>query len=197
MAPGRPPSSELREFTSRLARGNDAAWHEFHRTYGPLLFRFLLGLSHGDHARAGEALHQAYLRIARRVLVCDADPTWRAWLFAVARTTLLDLHRRENRFLGALRRWWAQPIAPAEDDADHARAERTLAQLDRALGSLAADERRLLTAKYLRDESVAVIAEREGVSAKAVESRLTRARSALREAFHQQLTFDPDDTTSR
>lgn len=196
MAAGPPPSSDLREFTSRLARGDDRAWTEFHRSHGPLLFRFLLGLAHGDHARASEALQQTYLRIARRVLVCDAEHTWRAWLFAVARTTLLDLHRRESRFVRALRRWWEQPIAATHADAtaDHAQAESTLAQLDRALASLAPDERELLAAKYLRGESVAAIAERAGVSAKAVESRLTRARAALREAFQQQLLPAPDES---
>jgi len=35
--------SRLRELTAALARGDDAAWSEFHRDYGPGIFRYLLG----------------------------------------------------------------------------------------------------------------------------------------------------------
>jgi len=50
--------SRLRELTGALARGEDAAWAEFHRDYGPELFRYLLGGARGNYDLAAEALQQ-------------------------------------------------------------------------------------------------------------------------------------------
>ena len=52
----------LRELTAALARGDDAAWAEFHRDYGPEIFRYVLGGTRGDYDLAAEALQQTYLR---------------------------------------------------------------------------------------------------------------------------------------
>src|SRR4051812_13997020 len=77
--------SPLSALTAGLARGDDAAWGEFHREYGRGLFRQLLAATRGDHALSSDALQQAYLRIARHARPCDSIPMFRAWLRTVAR----------------------------------------------------------------------------------------------------------------
>lgn len=172
-----PASPRLRELTTALAQGDDAAWAEFHRDYGPALFRQLLAATRGDHALASEALQQAYLRIARHARPCDSVPMFSAWLRTVATSALRDCWRRRRTFWQLLQHPFAAPEpSPSDDSAD----TRLTAALDQALAQLAPAERALLEQKYFSGLDVRTLAERLDVSPKAVESRLTRARTELR-----------------
>ena len=55
-----------------------------------------------------------------------------------------------------------------------------LEALEEALSQLLDEDRQLLEAKYLQGADVRTLATQLGISAKAAESRLTRARHALR-----------------
>lgn len=172
-----PAPSPLRELTTALARGGDAAWAEFHRDYGPALFRQLLAATRGDHAIASEALQQAYLRIARHARPCDSAPMFSAWLRIVATSALRDCWRRRRTFWQLLQHPFAAPEpSPSDDSAD----THLTAALDLALAQLAPAERSLLEQKYFSGLDVRTLAERLAISPKAVESRLTRARAELR-----------------
>lgn len=175
----------LADLTRAMAAGDDCAWQHFHRVYGPPLFRHLLGQTRGDHTLAMEAIQGAYLRIARHVHVCDNEVQFAAWLRISARSELLDLRRRRSRFVAALQRWWNSGTVDATDPGEDTSL---LDALDQCRARLDPDIRELLDAKYLRGETVAAIAARTGLSAKAVESRLTRARETLRALLQQELT---------
>lgn len=179
LSSSKPEGSPLRELTVGLARGDDAAWGRFHREHGPGLFRYLLAATRGNHALASDALQQAYLRIARHVRPCESEAMFAAWLRIVGRTALSDCRRRQMSFWHMLRRKFAEPSeqdhsAEAEDE------NRLQAALDAALQQLEAGDRTLLEMKYFSGRSVKAIADVLGVSPKAVESRLTRARTELR-----------------
>jgi RNA polymerase sigma factor (sigma-70 family) len=182
-------SPALAELTRRMARGEDAAWQQFHREHGPRLFRSLLAAAHGDPHLAAEALQHAYLRIARHVRVCENEARWAGWLQVVARSALSDTRRRQFRFWQMLRRRAAEPADAPSDSADNL----LLAALDASLAQLPPETRALLAAKYFSRESVQGIADRLGLSAKAVESRLTRARAELRERLNLALQQTPHD----
>ena len=85
MEPAAAPSA-LRKLTTSLARGDDPAWAQFHRDYGPGIFRQLLAETRGDHDLASEALQQTYLRVARHARPCDSAPMFAGWLRVVARS---------------------------------------------------------------------------------------------------------------
>ncbi|HVS52071.1 MAG TPA: sigma-70 family RNA polymerase sigma factor [Opitutaceae bacterium] len=176
LSPSRTDASPLRALTMALARGDDASWARFHRDYGPAIFRRLLALTRGDHDLASEALQQTYLRIARYARPCDSEAEFATWLRVVARTALSDCRRRRQSFWQLLRRRAVEPDSANLDAED----DRLLAALDGALALLDADDRALLEAKYLAGADVRSIASRLGISAKAAESRLTRARAELR-----------------
>ncbi|HEX2861782.1 MAG TPA: sigma-70 family RNA polymerase sigma factor [Lacunisphaera sp.] len=167
---------DLCRLTAALARGDDAAWLEFHHSYGPDLFRQLLALTRGDHDLAQEALQRAYLRVAKHVRSCDAEPMFRAWLRTVARSALIDCWRRRRSFTDLLSRKRHEP----PELADPARDDRLMEELDTALARLDDDDRALLESKYFSGLDVRTLAERMAVTPKAVESRLARARDALR-----------------
>ena len=171
------PPAPLLTLTTDLARGDDAAWAEFHRHFGPRIFRQLLAATRGDHDLASEALQQTYLRIARHARPCDSEPMFLAWLRVVARSALNDCRRRRLSFWNLLQRRHADPSG---DDDSRATEDDLLAALDDALAQLDADDRDLLEAKYLSGADVRSLAAQLMISAKAVESRLSRARAELR-----------------
>ena len=109
MPPEPPGDPALVALTRALAQGDDAAWLEFHRTQGRMLFRYLLALTAGDPHRANEALQQTYLRVAKHVRPCDQPIQWEAWLRRVARTVLADQRRGEGRFWRMLFRRAEEP----------------------------------------------------------------------------------------
>lgn len=171
-----PASSPLRDLTGGLARGDDAAWTEFHRSYGPGIFRHLLAETRGDHDLASEALQQTYLRIARHARPVDAAPMFASWLRVVTRTALHDCRRRRRTFWDLLRNRDAAPPEPSDAADDSA----LVTALDAALAQLSASDRALLEQKYFAGRDVRTLAAQLDLSPKAVESRLTRARAALR-----------------
>lgn len=184
MEPASAPSPLL-GLTSGLARGDDPAWAEFHRNYGPGIFRHLLGAARGDHDLASEALQQTYLRIARHARPCDSTPMFSAWLRVVARSALNDCLRRRRSFWQLLTRRHADPLNDFSSDGDE---EKVLAALDSALGEVDDASRVLLEAKYFSGASVRSLAEKLSLSEKAVESRLTRARAELRQSLLNTLS---------
>ena len=174
---------ELRRHTAALARGDDVAWEQFHRDYGPAIFRQLLAQTRGDHDMAKEALQQTYLRIAKNVRTCETKPQFKAWLRIVARTALHDCWRKKQSFFSLLLRKKQEPLELHEQDTD----EHLMVELDRALGRLPETDRTLLEAKYFVGQDMRTIAERLSISTKAVESRLTRARKTLRRELQAAL----------
>lgn len=172
-------ASALQELTTDLARGDDAAWAQFHRDYGPGIFRRLLAATHGDHDLASEALQQTYLRIARYARPCNIAPMFASWLRIVANSALNDCRRRRRTFWDLLRRNHAATAAEFEP-ADAAGGDAVSDALDHALAQLAERDRALLEQKYFHGDDVRTLATRLDLSPKAVESRLTRARAELR-----------------
>ena len=177
----------LLALSTGLARGDDAAWAQFHREFGPRIFRQLLAATRGDHDLASEALQQTYLRVARHARPCDVEPMFHAWLRTVARTALSDCRRRRMSFWQLLQR---RRDDPSEVDRSDAADEKLQAALLAALAQVEPADRALLEAKYFAGTPVKDLAMQLAISPKAVESRLTRARAALR--HHLLTTFTPD-----
>lgn len=166
----------LRGLTEAMARGEDAAWTQFNRAHGPPVFRQLLALTRGDHALAQEALQQTYLRVAKHVRPCETEAMFKGWLRTVARSALLDCWRRRRSFADLLFRHRQEPPELADPSDD----DRLIDELDRALARLDAADRALLESKYFHGLEVRALAGQLSLTPKAVESRLTRARAALR-----------------
>jgi len=171
----------LRELTVALARGDDAAWAEFHRDYGPEIFRYLLGGTRGDYDLAAEALQQTYLRVAKYARPCDDPRQFVGWLHTLASSGLNDCRRRQKSFW---RRFattnHVDEAATASIELTQTHSDQVFAALDQALAQLSAEERSLLQEKYLAGMDIRSLAIRLDITPKALESRLTRARAELR-----------------
>lgn len=153
-------------------------WIELYRAHMPPLYRTVSRRVGARRALAEDLTQETWLRALNawsRTGVPD-DPA--AWLVTVASNLLRNHYRRPEAA--------ALPDGAAELDAageqpDHAAgvaAERADA-LQRGLAHLRPAQAELLTERHLDGRSLAELATSRGLSERAVEGRLRRARSAL------------------
>jgi RNA polymerase sigma factor (sigma-70 family) len=162
-----------------LAAGEEAAFREFHAQYFDRLHQFLLVVARGQEHEAREALQETLVRVARHARAFDDEDAFWCWLKAVARNAARDAGRKRTRYAALLQTFanFVRPATPASPTADD---DRLTAVIDECLAELAADDRALLQGKYLAGATVQELSAREGLTPKAVESRLLRLRRDLR-----------------
>ena len=178
--------------TVRLRNGDETAWTEVHREYAPRLFRYLLVVTGGREDLATEALQATWIRCVRHIRRFDSEETFWSWLTVLARSSVTDEHRRQNRFVSFLQRVFesrpAVPVLPPPDtDAE------LLSLLESGLQGLPAEERALLEGKYLQHQSPRDLAAEWEITEKAVESRLARGRLRVRETVLRHLRRESEN----
>lgn len=180
--------SNITKLTKGLGAGNEAAFRQFHALYFDRLLRYLLVITRGDEDAARDALQETFLRVARHARRFDDEDAFWKWLTVLARSAAVDGGRKQWRYwrlLANYARSWLAPGAshhPAED------AERSLEPLlEQGLSRLDERDRELIEEKYFQGASVKELSRRTGLSEKAVESRLLRARHRLREDMIKQM----------
>ncbi len=160
----------------RCQLGEPAAFDDLiERWHGPL-WAYVRRVA-GDEDGAREVVQDVWIKVLRGIPKLRDGSKLRAWLFGIARRTVMD----------RLREQYASPIeaeidigdVPADTWSSH--EQRELEQLEGALARLPAIERDVLTLFYLEDLSLSDIAETLGVPAGTVKSRLFRARRMLRQ----------------
>ena len=167
--------------TRRMAAGEDAAFAEFHAAYFPRLLRYVLVLMRGDEHAARDVVQETLLRVVRNSRVFSEETSFWGWLSCLARSAAADHGRRASRYRRLLEVFRLGRTADATEPA----AEELQAAVTRALTVLPPGDASLLRRKYHEGASVRELAASLGRSEEAVESRLSRARRALRDAtFH-------------
>lgn len=157
------------ELRRAVIRGDRHAWRRLYDDN----FAFLRGWlrSRVQDTASDDVTQETWLTAVRRIR--DFDPmkgTFRSWLIGIAANVGAAEFRRTSRAPEAL---IAEPVARDEDDIP----------LGPALLTLPDGYREVLLAKYRDRRAVADIASERGVTPKAVESMLSRARTAFREAW--------------
>ena len=136
----------------------------------------------GRDDEAQDLLQEVWLRVIRGIARLRDGSRFRGWLFGIARRVLMDRLRRE----------YAAPPAADVDLGDVPAAaevldrEADLMLLESALAGLPAIERDVLALFYLRDLSLAELADALNVPVGTVKSRLFRARRLLRAAMQER-----------
>ncbi len=140
----------------------------------------------GDRSLAEDLLQEVFLKAMKQGAgFCSLDNP-RAWLFQVARTTLID-HARVAKPCVDLPEDLPAPERdqrPAVDELD--------ACIATNLENLPSDDRDIIARCDLQGLTVRAFAQRAGISVPAAKSRLLRARQRLRDALvrHCQVRFD-------
>lgn len=154
----------------------ESAWIQDHLD---AVYRFTRRLL--SHEEAEDVALEAFVALYKARAAGRTPRDAGAYLFGVARRRVADRMRRASRghVPATLPEGWQglcdRPLPP------EALADRELAEVVQvALGLLPSEGRALLEARYREGRSVAELAERLNLSAKAVEMRLYRARDLLR-----------------
>ena len=152
-------------------------WIDLYRAHMPPLYRAVSRRVGAQRALAEDVTQEAWLRAldAWRRKGVPVDPD--AWLRTVA-TNLLRNHFRRQPLRAVAPDDPALDAAGVEARADGAAAERADA-LQRGLARLRPEQAELLSERHLDGRPLAELAARRGLSERAIEGRLRRARAAL------------------
>ena len=146
-----------------------ARWH------GPLWTYVRRLVGEDDAAR--EVVQDVWVRVIRGIAGLRDGSKLRAWLFGIARRTLMD----------RLREQYAKPANPDIDvndipaDTWTSESHADLQALEYSLARLPIVEREVLTLFYLEELSLSEVAEALKVPIGTIKSRLFRARQMLRQ----------------
>jgi RNA polymerase sigma-70 factor (ECF subfamily) len=179
--PNRETAWRERGLHCAVLAGDERAWRLWYDESFAGLHAFVLWRAAGLRDLAEEVVQETWLTAVRRIRSFDPEQGCFAdWLRGIAANLLRNhLRRRRTRRSEAL----SEATALASDDA--AQQSEQAEQIAAALADLPPHYEAVLRAKYLDGHSVAAIAEERGETLKAIESLLTRARQAFRDAYQR------------
>jgi RNA polymerase sigma-70 factor, ECF subfamily len=153
-----------------------------HDAHSPDLLRYVLRLTRGDMPFAEDVVQESMLRLWRKPDVLEQpSESARKWLFTVARNLVID-DRRSARYTRELQSDYL-PDRPSPDAIGPAFDKWILSD---ALLSLSPDHRSAIVRAYYLGQTVADIAQQEGIPEGTVKSRLHYALRALRIALQER-----------
>lgn len=188
------------QLTRRMRAGEEAAFEELFDRNFPGLFRFALARVNGDRELARDLAQAAICKGIERLDTYRGEAPLFSWLCAICRFELTAHRRRLGRRPHEVElpeddlvaRGSLDSLSFDLDDPESQLLRREVARLVYvALDHLPAHHRRVLEWKYVDGIAVAEIAGRLGVSAKAAESLLTRARQGFRDGFASLMAAPP------
>jgi RNA polymerase sigma-70 factor (ECF subfamily) len=186
--------SEDLEYVQRILAGESELFESLVRKYNRMAGAIAFGIV-GDFHAAEDIVQEAFLK-AFRVLHTLRDPgKFKPWFARLVRSKSLDALRRRPSHKplevsteagDRLQRGEAPRYGPTAED-DHLREESRRKVLE-AVESLSREDRVVLVLKHMEGLSYKEIAEITGSTLSAIESRLFRARQALRKKLDPSKT---------
>ncbi len=160
-----------------VAAGDQRAWQAWYADEYAPLERYVLWRSGSLRDLADDVLQETWLTAVRRIRKFDPElGTFHQWLCGIATNAIRNALRSR-------RRRPAEPLSGNEASADSLIERERSERIALALSALPERFESALRLKYLDGHTVAEIATASGETEKAVESLLTRARIAFREAY--------------
>jgi RNA polymerase sigma-70 factor (ECF subfamily) len=185
--------TEIIDLTTGLAAGDEQSFRQFHTLYFDPLLRYLVVVTGGDEQAALDALQETLLRVVRHARPFTEKEVFWSWLTVLARSAAKDGGRKKSSYLKLLTRYataWVNRKGDSEPVRDT--DSEIVAQLGPALESIGETDRLLVEGKYYEGQSTKQLASSTGMTEKAVESRLLRARRKIKSKL---LTLLSDDST--
>ena len=174
----------------RMRAGEEQAFEEFFELYFQPVYRFALSRLDRRSDLAKEMAQAAICRALEKLHLFRGEASLLTWICAICRFEISAHRRRESRHGEEPLDEDMKPTAEATETAlDRFDPQRRVLrgevarQVNQVVDRLPTRYAQALAWKYTDELSVAEIAHRLGVSAKAAESLLTRAREAFRAQF--------------
>lgn len=173
-----------RALAARALGGDQAAYGALMQRHRDAVFRLARGHV-GDHDEALDITQESFVAAFAALARYDGSRPFRVWIARITLNKCRDWARRR-----AVRRFFAfaKPIDDALDIADMgatpeeaARSMQEVARINAAIAALPANLKDVLLLRTIEQMSQAEVAQVLGVTEKAVETRLYRARAKLTE----------------
>ena len=181
-----PPDAQERELVTRLRAGDESAFETFAEHYIAGLYRFALRRLDNDRELTREIVQSTVCKVIEKLDTYRAEAPLFTWLCACCRNEIAAHFRRAGRRPREVT--LVADVASEEPDPDSTEL------VHAALDLLPPTYARAMEWRYLDGLDVPAVAQRLGLSYKAAESLLSRARTAFREAY-EQLTGPPPART--
>jgi len=173
----------------RLAGGHDAALNDLMERHASRVFQFLCRML-GNEDDANDLTQETFVRVFRFRDSFKPDKKFSTWLYAIAANLARNHFRWRSRHpdisfeseTGTPGQTLGHAIpSPGTSPREQMLAGERLAAVRAAVGRLPEDQREAIVLCEWEELSVAAAAEALGTTPKAIESRLYRARQALRD----------------
>jgi RNA polymerase sigma-70 factor (ECF subfamily) len=174
-----PPQTSEADLLARLRAGDEDAAHEFFDRYSARIRRFIANSLGGAADEADDILQETFIALADALPFFRGNSSLFTFACAIAHRKVLSFIRTNARRARLMR---AAPIT--EDANPHNSAPER--EFSRALAELRPEYREVLLLKYVEEVGVSEIARILRLSEHAVESRLARARKALRKSLKEE-----------
>jgi RNA polymerase sigma factor (sigma-70 family) len=161
-----------------LKAGDQDAAHEFFDRYAARIRRFIASSLAASAADADDVLQETFIALAEALPFFRGDSSLFTFACAIAHRKVLSLIRTNARRARLMR---SAPIADQSTSTDPGPDR----EFSRALAELKPEHRQVLLLKYVEEIGVTEIARILRLGEHAVESRLARARKALRRSLKE------------
>lgn len=192
------PARDDMRLARRMLAGDEDAFEEFFEAHFPGLYRFALARVGGDEDAAEEVAQVTLCKAIAKMSTYRGEAILFTWLCTFCRHEISAFYRRRGQLAHQVDLVEDAPEVRAAlesisaafgEDPDRTLGRKEIGRLVQvALDRLPSRYGNALEWKYLDETPVKEIAERLGLSPKAAESLLTRARVAFREAFSALVT---------
>jgi len=186
------PRPDDRALVRRLRAGDEAAFNEFFEAHSQGLFRFVLARVDHDVELAKELTQAGICKGIEKIDTYRGEAPLFSWLCGVCRFEVTNYFRRVNRRPPEVELAETTPVARAAldslsfelGDPEDQALRREVARLVHVTADhLPPLYREVLEKKYVEGLPVRAIAGHLGISPKAAESLLTRARQAFKDGY--------------
>ena len=196
---------EERVLVAGMLAGAESSFEEFADHYIPALFRFSMRLLNGQEELARDLSQQAVCKALQNLRSFKHQSSLFTWLCSCCKNEIRMHFRTESRrpkqvdFDAPEVSISPRLRADAEQELEVLQAEERRSTADRVhrlLDSLPPRYANVLSWKYVEKQPTSVIAERLGITPKAAESLLGRARTTFRKRFEALEAVEAVDSSS-
>ncbi|OGY17492.1 MAG: hypothetical protein A2784_01925 [Candidatus Chisholmbacteria bacterium RIFCSPHIGHO2_01_FULL_48_12] len=174
---------EETSLVTRLLGGDEGALKEWVKEYEPRLLRFVVKKMKPEDAQ--EVVQDTLLAALDCLPVWSGRSSLWSWMCGIARHEIADFYRKKRLKTIAFSRFASLEQLVGEMSGPEQRLDRKelVMRIKAAMTQLSWGQRQLLQLKYMEELSVDRVAQRLGMTFKATESALFRARRAFAMAF--------------
>lgn len=159
--------------------GDEAAFAELLKLYGPRLLRFAQRMMQSAPEQVADVTQDIWLAIFRALPGLSDVSKFCPWAFRIARDRIFREYRRRKLPTQALEETGLEELPNTDDGATAADVE----ELRHCLGAISPEHREALVLRFFEDMSYEDIARVTGASVGTVRSRIYYGKRALRAAW--------------